>query len=259
MYVLANKKALSTITVILLIIMAAVAGGIISYAFTIAAYVKLPDKTTLVITGIYLDRENVTSLKISVLNPSYSPTEATIYGIALNIRGETELYYALETYPSIRYGIVVPIGESVNITCSYLKKGDSSISLGEFIGEFIGKTVIVHVLSSDSSASNIEAVLPNARINVTTSFNPQISLKNFSITLTNEESSEVDLTINAITFADIEIEEISPDVNSQPITVRRNSSLRINLVGDWAGLNKTTVKIFTQQGYIFTREIELQG
>lgn len=254
----ANSRAISTLAVILLIIFAAIVGGIISYAFTISAYVKLPEKTTLVITGFYIDKEDVNSFKISVLNPSYSPTDATIYEIALSLKGETELYYAANTDPPIEYGIVVPVGESINITCSHLRKGGFSILLGEFIGEFAGKTVIVHVFSSDSTASNMEAALPNVKLNITADFNPQISFKNFNITLTNDASSEIDLTIESIAVSNVVVEGSTPDIKAQPITVPRNSSLHISFNGSWYGLNKTTITVFTKQGYIFRKEVELQ-
>jgi len=46
-------------------------------------------------------------------------------------------------------------------------------------------------------------------------------------------------------------------VNAQPITVLRGESLLINFNGSWQGVNKTTITVFTQQGYIFRKEMEL--
>jgi hypothetical protein len=252
-----DLKGLSTLMVILLIIIAAIIGGIISYAFTIAAYVKVPEGTTLVITGFYFDKENVTSFKISVLNPSYSPTNATIYGVALSIKGENQLFYVAKTEPSIENGVVIQSGESLNITCSGIIKDDTTVSLGELAGEFAGKAIIVHIFSSDSSASNIEATLPYVKLNMTADFNPQVSFKRFNLILTNDVNSEVNLTINAVTFSDIEVEEMTPNVNAQPVTVLKGESLLINFNGSWQGVNKTTITVFTQQGYIFRKEMEL--
>ncbi|MEM2911689.1 MAG: hypothetical protein QW146_04210 [Candidatus Bathyarchaeia archaeon] len=252
-----DLKGLSTLIVILLLIIAALIGGIISYAFTIVAYVRVPERTTLVITGFYFDKENATSFKISVLNPSYSPTDATINGIALSLKGENQLFYVAESEPSIEDGVVIPSGESLNITCSEIVKDGTTVSIGEFVGEFAGKSLIVHIFSSDSSASNIEATLPFVKLNITADFNPQVSLKKFNATFTNDANSEVNLTIKAVSVSDIAIEEMTPNVNTQPVTILKSESLLINFNGSWHGVNKTTITVFTQQGYVFRKEVEL--
>lgn len=257
MRVNADLKGLSTLMVILLIIIAAIIGGVISYAFTIAAYVKVPEGTTLVITGFYFDKENATSFKISVLNPSYSPTSATLHEIALSLKGENQLYYVTKTEPSINNGIVIPSGESINITCSEIMKDDVEISLGDFAGEFAGKAIIVHIFSPDSSASNIETILPFVKLNITAEFNPQISFERFNVTLANDLDSEANLTVKELTVSDIAVEVMTPDVNAQPVTVLRGESLLINFNGSWYGVDKTTITVFTQQGYVFRKEVEL--
>lgn len=158
----ADLKGLSTLVTVILMIIAAIVGGIIAYAFTIAAYTEIPERTTLVITGVYFEEEeNATSFKISVLNPSYSPTDATLYGIALSVKGENQLYYVTETKPAIGNGIVIPRSEALNITCSKIEKGSEALSFGEFAVEFAGKSIIVHIFSSNSTASNIEIALPS--------------------------------------------------------------------------------------------------
>jgi flagellar basal body-associated protein FliL len=117
-----NVKAISTLIVILLMIIAAIIGGIISYAFTIAYYNKMPQRTALTITDVYINKENVNSFIINVLNPSYSPADAKISRIAISLKDETQLYDVVETEPSIGNGINVPIGESVNITCLKIRR-----------------------------------------------------------------------------------------------------------------------------------------
>lgn len=258
MRICADVKALSTLTVILLIIIAAIMGGIIAYAFTIAAYVELPERTTLTITDFYFDKENATSFRISVLNPSYSPTDATINGIAVSLKRETQLYYAAKTEPSIENGLVISSGESLNVTCFEVKKDDATITFGEFASEFAGKTILVHVFSPDSSASNVEVTLPLVKLNITADFNPQISFKKFNVTLINDVNSEVNLTITSMSVLGIPIQNMTPNVRIQPVTVPKNSSLKINFDGDWHGLNETTIILYTQQGYIFRKEVKLK-
>ncbi|MGB9959454.1 MAG: hypothetical protein ACPLKQ_02905 [Candidatus Bathyarchaeales archaeon] len=254
-----DMKGLSTLMIILLLVIAAIIGGIISYAFTIAAYVKVPEKTTLVITGFYFDKENASSFKLSVLNPSYSPTDATINGIAVSIKGENQLFYVAKSNPSIGNGLVIPSGESLNITCSEIIKDGANISLGEFVGEFAGKYIIVHIFSSDSSASNIEVALPFVKLTITADFNPQVSLEKFNVTLKNDANSEVNLTINDVSFSDITVKKMTPNVKAQPATILKGESLLINFNGSWQGINKTTIIVSTQQGYVFRKEVTLSG
>lgn len=255
----ADEKALSTLAVIFLMLIAAIVGGVIAYAFTIAAYVDYPHRTTLVITDFYLDKQNITSFRINVLNPSYSPTSATISSIAMSVKGESQLYYVTKTEPTIaKKGLAVAIGESLKISCSTVEKGGENITFGEFVSEFAGKTIIVHVFSPDSAASNVEAELPFVKLNITAEFNPQISFKKFNVTLKNDAASEVELTVTGITVSGFGFEEMTPKLGLEPETIPRNGTLDVMFKGNWHGYNSTTITVFTRQGYVFKKEIALK-
>lgn len=255
MYLQAHIKGLSTIIIMLLVIIAMIIGGIISYAFTIVYYTKIPEKN-IVITNVYVDKENVQYFKISVLNPSYSTTDISISRIAISVKGETQLYDVAETEPSIENGLTVPIGESLNITCSSIKKNGSIIPFGEFAGTFAGEKVIIHVFSEDCPAANMEAALPFVKIGIAADFNPEISFRKFNVTLTNDIQSEVNVTINDIQVSNVEVEEINPNVKQQPIVILNGDSVCFRIRGSWYGLARSTLSIHTKQGYIFRREIE---
>jgi hypothetical protein len=258
MHINANTKGLSTLTVILIVIISAIIGGIISYAFTIAYYTKIPEETAIAITGVYLDKENVRSFNVSVLNPSYSPADATISRIAVSLKGEAQLYDVVETEPSIENGLVIPRGISLNITCLKIRKDNSNITFGEFVSNFAGKIFIVHVFSSDSSAANMEATLPFVKLDITADFNSKISFKKFNITLTNDPNSEVNLTISDILVPGVEIDEMDPDIRTQPIIIPRNESVRFRFNGSWHGFLEFTLSISTEQGYVFRKKVEMK-
>ncbi|MCS7115820.1 MAG: hypothetical protein RMJ15_04970 [Nitrososphaerota archaeon] len=254
-----DGKALSTLTAILLMLIAAIVGGVIAYAFTIAAYVDYPHRTTLVITDFYLDKQNVTYFRVNVLNPSYSPASATISSIAVSVKGENQLYYVTETEPAIaKNGLVVSSGESLKITCSKVNKDGENITFGEFVSQFPGKTIITHVFSPDSAASNVEAGLPFVKLDITADFNPQVSFKKFNVTLKNEANSEVDLTVTGIIILGVGFEEMTPNLGLQPETIPKNGSLDVMFKGNWHGFNRTVVTVFTKQGYMFKKEVELK-
>lgn len=252
----ANIKGLSTLAVILIVIISAIIGGIISYAFTIAYYTKIPEETTVAITGVYLDKENVRSFNVSVLNPSYSPTDATISRIAVSLKGEAQLYDVVETKPSIENGLAIPRGVSLNITCLKIRTDSSNITFGEFVSTFAGKIFIVHVFSSDSSAANMEAALPFVKLDITTDFNSKISFKKFNITLTNHPNSEVNLTISDILVPGVEIDGMDPDIKTHPITISQNESICFRFNGSWHKVVGFTLSISTEQGYVFRKEVE---
>ncbi len=252
----ANIKGLSTLAVILIVIISAIIGGIISYAFTIACYTKIPEETTIAITGVYLDKENVRSFYVSVLNPSYSPTSATVSRIAVSLKGEAQLYDVVETKPSIGNGLAIPSGTSLNITCLKIRKDNTNITFGEFVSTFAGKTIIVHVFSPDSSAANMEATLPFVKLDINTDFNSKISFKKFNITLTNDPDSEVNLTITNILVPGVEIDEMDPDIRTQPMVIPRSESVCFRFNGSWHGVLGFTLSISTEQGYVFRKEVE---
>lgn len=258
MHINANTKGLSTLTVILIVIISAIIGGIISYTFTIAYYTKIPEETAIAITGVYIDKENVRSFKVNILNPSYSPTNATISRIAVSLKGETQLYDVVETEPSIGNGLTIPRGVSLNITCLKIRKDSSNITFGDFVSNFAGKIFIVHVFSPDSSAANMEATLPFVKLDITADFNSRISFRKFNITLTNNPNSEVNLTVTNIMVPGVTIDEMDPDVGAQPVVIPRNESVCFRFNGSWHGVVKAALAVYTEQGYVFHKEVEMK-
>ena len=255
-----NVKAISTLAIVILIIISAIVGGIISYAFTIAYYARKPKGTTLTITGVYINKDNVNQFTISVLNPSYSPTDATISRIAISLEGETQLYDVIETEPSIRNGMVVPIGESKNITCIKIRKDNANVTLGELIGGygFAGKTMIIHVFSPDSAAANIKAKAPYVELDINEKFDSKLSFKTFNITLTNNPQSEVNVTISDIMIAGVDVVSVEPNIRGHVIP-KGGEPVCFMFNGSWHGVVKTSIIVYTEQGYVFRKEIELKN
>jgi hypothetical protein len=256
-----NAKAISTLIVILFMMIAAIIGGIISYAFTIAYYNKMPQRTALTITDVYINKENVNSFIINVLNPSYSPADAKISRIAISLKDETQLYDVVETEPSIGNGISVPIGESVNITCLKIRRDNSNVTLGELIGSFgfAGKTIVVHVFSSyPVAAANMEAQVPYVKLNIVETFDSKFSFKKFNVTLANDPQSEVNITISDILIPGVDVLQVKPDIRGYMIP-RGSEPVCFEFNGSWHGVAKTSVIIYTEQGYAFRKEIETKN
>ncbi|MEM2420015.1 MAG: hypothetical protein QXL38_03405 [Candidatus Bathyarchaeia archaeon] len=247
-------KGTSKITLTLMMLISAVIGGIISYTFTIAYYAKIPEETTLTITQIRINPENVSSFNITVLNPSYSPSDANITRIALSLKTGTELYEVVETNPSISKGLKIRIGESADITCLTVRKGNTDISFGELINTFPGETILVHVFAEGFQASNKEVTLPNVKIKVTPNFEEQIreSIEYFNLTIENQQQK---LSLNlTITEINLQIHNTAFSLNttpSLPFILRPNTAKRFQCNFNWEGLRdlNITLNVKTKEGY----------
>jgi len=257
MLIRSNLKAVSTLAIILLMIISAIIGGLLSYMFTITLFTKIPEKTTVTITDVYFDKENARSFKISLLNPSYSPTNATVTRIAVSLKGGLELYDVVVTEPSIENGIVIQKGETLNITCLRAQRDSADVSWGRLACEFAGEDITVHVFSPDSAAANIEASLPLVKLYVTdTDFDSRVSFNRFNITIMNHVNSEINLTINEIIVGGVELTEdaLSPEL---PQLIANGTSVHFTCDGSWHDIIETALTIFTEEGYIFYQELDL--
>ena len=267
-----NKKAISTLTLIILIVASAIIGGIISYMLTIAHYVeigyRIPENTTaLEIIGVYINPEDASSFKVSVLNPSFSISNATITGIAVSVANGADLYKVTESEPSIGNGIVIPRGEAINITCSALEINGETMTWGEFAYKFAGQPITIHVFSENSSSANRMERLPFVKLEVTPTFGD--TFKNFTLELKNHRDSETTLTINSVELKNVEgskfasfgykefipLEEIDP---KPPVTLEQDQRVTLTCHFNWFGINKTDISILTEQGYqIYVENITL--
>ena len=254
-----NKKAISTLTLIILIVASAIIGGIISYMLTIAYYVEIgynvpENEITLVITEIFLDPKDVSSFSIEVLNPSYSVSDATITGIAVSIEDEDVLYNVIEASPDLKEGIPISVGESVKISCKKIQFKGESVPLGRFITEYPGKVATVHVFSKEGSAANREFILPFAELEITPEFNVSESVKNFTLTIRNE--GQENLTINYILVGGIELTEENTGIDiSQGISIPAGKTLTLNCKQAWS-VTGGNIIVSTLEGYEFVEEFK---
>ncbi|MEM4713597.1 MAG: hypothetical protein QXQ61_03495 [Candidatus Bathyarchaeia archaeon] len=252
-----NIKGTSKIMLTLMMLISAVIGGIISYTFTIAYYAKIPEETAITITGIHINPKNVKAFNITVLNPSYSPKSANITRIAISMKDGAQLYDVIETNPPIKRGLEIRVGESVNITCSKIRKDNANVTFGEFVSTFPGEIIVVHVFAEGSPAANKEVRLPCVKIEITADFNPRISLNRFNITLTNNPQSEVNLTITWLRPGLIEFKEVRPDFRLNPVFLPRGETICFQFNGSWYTYKQFLLEILTEQGYIFRKDITL--
>jgi len=253
-----ERKGISWLWLVVLMLVSAIIGGVLAYMFTISYYVsieyRIPRKEpTLVITDVIFNIYDPKSFMVCVLNPSYSPSNATVTGIALNVKGESKLYDVVGTSPSLENGTVIGKGEFLNITCSGIKMGNLTVQWNAFAG----KTVIVHVFALNASAANKEVVVPLVKLDVKeANFDPEIGFQNFSITI--ENPSIINLTIKEVLVTGvgefiIDDERISPKL---PYTLSPGKTVTFTCSASWYGVASTIVEVYTDEGYIIRHPIE---
>jgi len=80
-----NIKAISKLSLIILLLISFVIGAFLSYLWVMGYVtelgIRVPEKTTVAITNVSFTPQNTSFFNVTLLNPSYSPSEANIIGI----------------------------------------------------------------------------------------------------------------------------------------------------------------------------------
>ncbi|MEA2089297.1 MAG: hypothetical protein U9O89_00850 [Thermoproteota archaeon] len=231
-----NRKAMSTLTYIILLLTSFTVGAVFSYMFTIASYINLPRNTnTLVITNAAFPPENAKYFNFTILNPSYSPDpKVTITRIAIQPEKENKLYNVTDTEPELPHET---------------KRGTSQIfRCKKNWGEFAGQNITIHVFATEASGGTYSVATSPVKLEVKKAvFDPSISVKQFNVTVQNSPKSAITLNITEI-LAIPPIENVTPSLlNSYPLAPGENISFTCKW--NWTQVVEATITIETLQGY----------
>jgi hypothetical protein len=248
-----NRKALSSLTIILLLLIFAIIGGLISYLWVTGYYIslkqKIPGEDVAVITNLNFNPQNFTAFNATVLNPSYSPYPI-INVTRVAITGETEdtLHYVATT-PSLPFSL--SRGTDQTFTC---------LSNWE---QYVNQTVTVSAFVQSGSGSTSATKLPYTALNVTdVDFNSTLGVSNFTISIRNNQLSASYLNITGISLS------FTPPINfttrmqpSLPFALTPNSSQTFSCNYNW--LNESRIggsyalSVETRQGYVATYPVQI--
>lgn len=238
-----NVKAISKLLLILLLLTALIIGAILSYLWVIGYYVSLgirvPEKTTVSITNVIFNPQDTSYFNVTLLNPSYSPTDATIKQIAASPRDDFICNVPPdETYPQLPCEL--PKAEEKTFVCTW------------DWANYTGKTVKIIVFVADGSGPTFEAETPLVDLRITdVRFNSTINVTHFNMTVQNLPSS---VTYVNITEVSIDPELIPPEnlSISLPYPLDANESVSFTCTWNWTNYqNKSvTVAVHTLQGYV---------
>jgi uncharacterized protein involved in tellurium resistance len=236
---LTDKRAISTLALIILLLCSAIFGAIVSYMWVMASYYNMPEDTTLlIVTDVSFNATDATHFNVTILNPSNSALDVNISAIRLNIENENETYDVTDAEPALPF--LLRRGTKQTFKC--LKNW----------GKFAGENITVEPIASEGATTkSCSYQTPNVKLRVTPNFNVSESVNYFNITVENRESSVLDVTISDILLFGISVKEnVTPPLDSVNI-LPKNSSLTYTCNYNWENFRNinVTVTVKTYEGY----------
>ena len=240
-----NVKAISKLLLILLLLMATIIGAILSYLWVIGYFITIesviPEKTTVSIENVTFNPQNTSYFFVTLLNPSYSPTEANVTEIVASTG--KDIHSVTEVHPLLPYRLLK--GEEETFECVWNW------------ANYTDETIKIIVLIADGSGSVYEVETSPVELMITAVIFTPIDTTHFNVTLYNSADSPFDLNFTRITVTvengtTLEINEIAP---SLPHLLSPNSYNAFNCSWDWSNYRgkNATIAVYTSQGYMAHR------
>ena len=237
-----NLRAISKLSLTLLLLVAFIVGAVVSYMFAMGYIVslglRLPKNPAVTIANVTFSPQDATTFNVTILNPSYSPSTANI----------TQIIAITENGDSQTTTIVHPLSREIepgnlkNFTCSW----DWS--------DHTGETVTVHAFVEEGSGATFQAETPSMDLKITEAyFNPAISTTRFNITIQNSELSatHVNVTSITVTLETGPVQRIFAVTPNLPYGLDRGSSETFMCQWNWTDYRSKDLRItaHTLQGY----------
>ncbi|MEM2994421.1 MAG: hypothetical protein QXI91_00175 [Candidatus Bathyarchaeia archaeon] len=239
MRVLTNKKAISTLTLIILLLCATVFGALISYLLVMTNYYNMPENTTmLIVEDVVFPNFTVKYFNVTILNPSNSASDVNITTIRICIVGKSEVYDVAETEPELG-----SIKRGTRQTFKCLRNW----------GDFAGETVRIEPVAANVSTLSPLCTVPKVKLELTPTFDETTSVEYFNLTIKNSAESIMNLTILDIQINWESIKENVTPPLTEPLVLSPSQSeeFKCNWSWDWSriGRQNFTITVITDEGY----------
>ena len=238
-----RTSAISAILTMILILIAAIVGALISYTWTMAPFYLEPQNTVdLIITDMNFPVNNANYFGLTVMNPSHSALPTNITDISITGPGFNSTSIT-DSDPQLPF--VLAQGTSQTFNCSLQW------------GALAGQLVTVHVSTDNGSGTERSIQTQTVALNVNTFFNASESVDYFNASVTLV-SSPINLTINQILF------EFNP-VNTTylnitlPQDVTQGQTIGFTCYVPWEGYVNPHVGIETLEGYTVEEQANVNG
>jgi hypothetical protein len=232
-----ETSGISTLLLILLLLIAAIFGGLLSYLWVMSIYYNVPGNSTiLVVENAQFSVANFSYFNVTVLNPSNSASDVNISSFRLAVEATNQTY----DVNTVEYPAGLPFllarGSRQTFKCIY---GWSSIA---------GETVRIECLPTNISTISDTYTLPYATLNLTPNFDWQTSVNYFNLTVENPLES-TNLTISDVTvFSESVASLLTPAL---PYLLPNNQSITFACDRNWQDLEgqNVTINVSTFEGY----------
>ena len=142
MKLIRNAVGISTFILILLLLVAAIVGAVLSYMWTMGYYVslgvRLPEAPTVTITNVTFDPQDSTFFNLTLLNPSFSPFSVSVEQVMVSTE-DGVLHDDVGTDPTLGE---LSIGEYETFECfwNWTNYNDQNVNILVFVADGSGAT-----------------------------------------------------------------------------------------------------------------------
>jgi len=238
-----NPKGISRLATMLLLIVFFLLGAVFSYIWTMGFYApnefKLPSQTSVTIEDVKFFAEDATFFNVTVLNPSYSRSDAMVDRIQVST-SDGKVHSVASTLPELRLSLAPGTLQTIKSFWNW--------------GNYTGQTVDVFVLIVGGSGPAVEARTPFMNLAVTNViFEPSVTSTSFNITVASA-LSPVSVDIDEIVVNGAGVANVTPTL---PYQLNPNASVSFTLYRDWTDLQNKTVSVTvrTKQGYVAYKSV----
>lgn len=234
MRLIQNTIGISKLILILLLLISAIVGGVLSYMWTEGYYqsigFRILETATVTITNVAFDSQDPTFFNVTILNPAISPSSASVAQVIASTENGV-LHNIEEVHPSLPYNL--QISESKTFKCIWNWT------------DYTGQDITVHAFVADGTGSNLEKKAPLVKLTITdVVFNSTISLTQFNVTVRNSASSATDVDVAGIT---VNVNETTQEINvtnpELPYTLTKNSTVTFMCSWNWATYQGMTAEV----------------
>lgn len=246
MRLIQNSKAISRLSLILIMLASAITGALLSYMWVVGYYenlkIRVPETPTIAITDVSFNDNDTSFFEVTVLNPTYSASDepANVMGFAVSTKNGL-LYNVTEVDP----GIPLPlnIGESETFTCYW--------NWANYTGETVK---IIALTAEESSGATLQKETPLVRLLITeVDFDPTVSVTRFNMTVKNSNSSvtHINVTQIVLTSENVTVHVGNLTTPSLPYRLDPNDSVLFRCDWNWTDYQNKNITIVahTSQGY----------
>ena len=225
-------KAVSTLFAILLMLLSAIIGAFIAYAWTMAPfYLEPKNSLDMIITGVNFPVNDANHFNVTVLNPSHSIGGENITSIYVTAGGAYNGSSITDSQPQLPFYLAK--GSSQTITCTYTW------------GSLAGSTIEVHVLTVNNTEAGFAVQTPQVTLAVDTSFDAS-QAESFNVTVTNSPAP-INLTLSHVL---VNYNPVDDNLSiTLPKVIPANQSLSFTCFINWANLVQPIITVQTLEGY----------